>query len=273
MRAGEGARQCFVAVRMQPVERLLAVAFWKCVPECDGTRTAEIQWSALPALGTEISAFWAALIAHIAAQEPSVTTMAAADWLPAAHPTATVLEAVGFSATAGRTMYQADAAAWRAALCETPPLGADPVIAAPAAEHLPLLRTLLCGPSLRPSELAHGFQTAASHTPSLFDPRCSAVLLEGGKPVAACLANATHSHLTLAAVFGTLDACRALLHHCLQARDGLPEPSTLSFHLDDRDSASPFATLLASLPHQTAARFSRFTLTLPPPPLPSPKDV
>ena len=260
MHAGEGVRQCFVAVRMQPVERLLAVAFWKTVLEFDGSRTAEIQWSALPALSDGISAFWAALIAHIAAQELSVNTLAAADWLPAANPTATVLEAAGFSAAASRTMYHADAAAWRAALGETPPLGADAVIAAPEAEHLPVLRTLLCGPSLRPAELAHGFQTAVSHTPSLFDPRCSAVILEGGKPIAACLANTSHSHLTLAAVSGTTDACRALLHHCLQARDGLPEPSALGFHLDDRDPPSPFADLLASLPHQTAARLSRFTL-------------
>lgn len=77
MRAGEGPRQCFVAVRMQPVERLLAVAFWKAVPETDGTRTAEIQWSALPALGTEFSAFWEALIAHIATQETHVSQLLA----------------------------------------------------------------------------------------------------------------------------------------------------------------------------------------------------
>lgn len=261
-RPGEGRLHCFVAVRSQPIERLLAVAFWRSIPEPDGTHTAEIRWTALPALGAEVSAFLRALIAQIPTQEPSVTTLAAADWLTANHASAALLEELGFSAAATRTFFQADAVAWRTALAagtEETPAAEQASIHPPQGNHLAALRPLLGGTGLRPSELAHGFQSAATTRPSLFDPRCSGLILTAGEPTAVCLAQHAHGHLTLAALVGTPSCCRALLHHALQAHDHLPEPTTLSFHLDDGDSPSSLATLLDSLPHHPAAKLSRYT--------------
>jgi len=257
VRQGEGAMQCFVAVRSLPVERLMAVVFWKTIPETDETLTAEFQWSALPAMGAEVSTFLQAFIAHVAAQEPAVTAIAAAEWLSRENPTAAILEGVGFVATINRSHFHADAAAWRAALADDATNREAPV--SPHPSHFPALRKLLCGSSLRPSELAHGFLSAASASPSLFDVRCSAVMLDdSGAPVAACLANSAHGQLALAALLGTPEACRALLCHCLQARDHLPEPEALSFHIDDSPSPSALAPLMESLPHQLLARRSRF---------------
>jgi hypothetical protein len=259
-------------VRCQPIERLLAVAFWRTIPKQDGTPTAEIQWTALPALGAEVSAFLRALIAHIPAVEPSVTAIAVAERLPANHATAALLEEIGFTATATRTYFQADAAAWRTALStltlsalkeETSPVE-QASIHPPHGDHFAALRPLLCGTGLRPSELAHGFQSAASTSPSLFDPRCSGVILTDGEPTAVCLAQHAHGHLTIAALVGTPSACHALIHHALQAHDPLPEPATLSFHLEDGDASALLATLLDSLPHHPAAQLSRYTHTLLP---------
>ena len=70
------------------------------------------------------------------------------------------------------------------------------LITPPQVGHFDCLRTLLCGASLRPSELAHGCNTASSEAPSLFDPRCSGVVLADGMVVAACLANASRGHIS-----------------------------------------------------------------------------
>ncbi len=255
---------CFVAVRELPVERLMAVAFWKTLVETDKTLTAEFKWSALPALGAEVTTFLKALTAHVAGQEPALATMTSAEWLPAGHPTAAILESVGYVATTSRSYHSADAAAWRAALRENLGSTVAPQIVSPVPSHFPALRSLLCGPSLRPSELAHGFHTAATTSPSLFDPRCSGVILTDGEPTAVCLAQHAHGHLTIAALFGMPSACHALLHHALQAHDHLPEPTTLSFHFDDGDSPASLATLLESLPHHPAAKLSRYTHTILP---------
>ena len=256
-RPGEGPQRCFVAVRTQPVERLLAAAFWKLVPETDGTLTAEIQWTALARLGEQVPVFLEALLAAVPGQEPTAGTVANAEWLPAGHPAAAVLESVGFAVAGTRTHYQAEAAAWRHALDNAPPLAANTVLVPPRADHFEGLRTLLCGASLRPSELAYGFHTAGSESPSLFDPRCSGVVVADGKVVAACLANASHGHLTLAALAGPPDACARLLHRCLLGRDHLPEPASLSFHLDDRDPPGALAGMLERLPHQTVGQLAR----------------
>jgi hypothetical protein len=254
-RPGEGPQRCFVAVRTQPVERLLATAFWKVVPETDGTLTAEIQWTALAVLADEVPAFLEALVAHVAEQESGVVAVAGADWLRVGHPTAAVLQAVGFSPAGTRTVFRADAAVWRQTLGE---LAEPTVLVPPHGNHFDALRALLCGASLRPSDLAHGCHTAGSEAPSLFDPRCSGVVLAAdGRIVAACLANAAHGHLTLAALAGPADACEHLLRHCLQGRDGLAESATLSFHLDDRDPPGALAGLLERLPHQTVGQLAR----------------
>ena len=265
-RPGEGRQQCFVAVRCQPIERLLAVAFWRTIPEKDGSLTAVIQWTALPALAAELSAFLRALIAHIPTAEPSVTTIAVADWQPAEHPTALLAE-LGFTATATRTYFQADAATWRAALAtlhEETPAAAPVSIVPPHGEHFAALRPLLCGSSLRPTELAHGFQSATSHQPSLFDPRCSGVIIEYGTPTALCLAQHAHGRLTIAALNGPPAACLTLLHHALQGHDLLPEPTSLCYHLDDGDDSSALATLPESLLRSTTTQLSRYTQTILP---------
>lgn len=260
-RPGEGARHCFVAVRSHPVERLVAAAFWKTVPETDGTLSAEFQWSALPSLGRELPAFLHALAGEVAEREATATCLAAADWLPEGHPAGPLLESVGFALAGTRTVYHADAAAWRVALeGEGAELQGERM--APRGEHFDALRGLLCGPSLRVSELALGFHSAGSESPSLFDPRCSAVIVDGGAVVAACLANASRGHLTLAALAGPAALCKRLLHHCLQSRDKLPEPATLSFQLDDREQPGVLTGLLEKLPHTVLGRVGRYAQLL-----------
>jgi len=246
-------------VRPQPVERLIAAAFWKLVADTDGTLAAEIQWATLPALGEQVRAFLEALVASVTVLEPGAATIASAEWLAADHPAAAALRAVGFAAAGTRTYYQADAAVCRNAL-GTPPQAAvnTLLITPPQVGHFDCLRTLLCGASLRPSELAHGCNTASSEAPSLFDPRCSGVVLADGMVVAACLANASRGHISLAALAGPPDACAHLLHHCLQGRDHLPQPVTLSIHLDERDRPAALAALLEQLPFQNAGQLVRY---------------
>jgi hypothetical protein len=268
-RPGEGPRHGFVAVRTRPVERLVAAAFWHRVPETDGTLSAEFRWSALPTLGRELPDFLEALALEVAAQEPAATTLAAADRLPDGHPAGALLQAAGFAPAGTQTVYHADAAAWREAL-DGP--DADGELLPVRGEHFDALRGLLCGASLRPSELAHGFQSGWSESPSLFDPRCSAVIVAGGGVVAACLANASRGHLTLAALAGPAEWCERLLHHGLQAHDKLPEPATLSFQLDDRDPPGALAGLLEKLPHTVLGRVRRLARSLAIPPARMPEE-
>jgi hypothetical protein len=253
-RPGEGPRHGFVAVRTRPIERLLAAAFWKVVPETDGTLTAEFQWSALPSLGPPLSSFLGALAEQVAEQEPAATTLAATDWLPEGHLIAGLLEAAGFSTARTRTVFQADASAWRQALDRAAADGDSQPL---RGEYFDALRSLLCGPSLRPSERAHGFHSGWSESPSLFDPRCSAVMMAGGEVIAACLANSARGQLTLAALAGPEELCRRLLHHCLQAQDKLAEPANVVCQLDDRDPPGTLAGLLETLPHTVVGRLNR----------------
>jgi hypothetical protein len=260
VRQGEGAMQCFVAVRSLPVERLMAVVFWKTIPETDQTLMAEFTWKALPALGEEVTAFLRAFIAHVLHEQPTVAALRVAEWQPANHATAATLESVGFSISPSRTVYYATAADWRTALEEHPDTLGTKAVVPPQPGHFHALSRLLCGPCLPHHELAHAFQTAASATPSLFDPRCSGVLLDAlGSPVAACFANASHGHLTLAALVGNEEQCRTLLRHCLAAHDPLPAPDTVSFSVDDAAPAAALLRLLETLPHQTVGRYARFS--------------
>jgi hypothetical protein len=260
-RCGEGPLRCFVAVRPQPIERLLAAAFWKLVPETAGTHSAEIQWTALPALGDELLDFIDAFVAHVSDETEGGTAIAHADWLIVGHPAAAVLQAAGFAVVGTRTVFQADAAVFREALAETPPLESNAGVVPPRGDHFDALRALLCGAWLRPSELAHGLHTAWSESPCLFDPRCSGVVVDGDQIVAACLANVSHGHLTLAALAGPPNACARLLSHCLQGRDGPAESATLSFLLDDRDPPGALAGLVERLPHQAVGQLRRYART------------
>ncbi len=238
----------------------MAAAFWKVVPETDGTLTAEFQWSALPSLGPQLSLFLGALAAQVAEEEPAAATLAATDWLPEGHLIGGLLETAGFSAAGTRTVIQAEAAAWRQALDGAAEVDGD--LQPLRGEHFDALRSLLCGPSLRPSELAHGFHTGWSESPGLFDPRCSAVMVAGGEVIAACLANSSRGQLTLAALAGPAESCRRLLHHCLQAQDKLPEPAGVVCQLDDRDPPGTLANLLETLPHAVVGRLVRHARSL-----------
>jgi hypothetical protein len=257
-RPGDGPLQCFVALREKPLERLLGAAFWRCVAESDGSVSVEFEWSALAAMAPDEAGFLEALVAHAGGQCPQAQCIAASAWLPAEHPRAAVLQAAGFAVAGERQWFSADAAAWREAL-GTPPLpeGDGGTLLRPLPEHQETLKGLLCGAALRPSELAHGLHSATSESPSLFDPRCSAVLTVAGEITAACLANSSGGHLTLAALAGSPDACLHLLGHALTARDGLAAPASVGFFLDERDPPAALAGLAARLPSNPCGSLRR----------------
>ena len=245
-RPGDGPARCFVAVRELPVERLVGAAFWRVVTETDGTRSAEFEWFMIESVAAdEQTEFLKALVAEMSGQGEQAIRIASSAWLPPGHPLAAVLESVGFRVSGRRRLYCADASVWREALTD---LSERQTLRSPAGEHFEALKTLLCGPSLRPSELAHGFLTAGGKSPALFDPRSSAVLEVDGKITAACLASVSHGHLTIAALSGTDEECARLLHHCLQSRDCLAATASLGFHLDDRVPLAALHKLAGQLP-------------------------
>lgn len=258
-RGGQGPRFCFVAVREEPVERLVAAAFWGQVIEADGSCGIEFDWSAIDTMSSEEQVrFLTALLSEITRQAGhSAAWIAPATWLPQGHATADLLERVGFALAAERSLFGVEAAKAREILAmQAPPEGPGD-LREPAPEHFEVLRALLCGPGLRPADLAMGIQSAGGHQPSLYDPRCSALILRNGEITAACLANSSHSHLTVAALAGPPDDCARLLLHALHGRDHLPDPATLSFQLDHRQPASAFSRLAESLPCQAAGKLVR----------------
>lgn len=261
-RSGEGPTQCFVAVRERPVERLVGAAFWRLLTSAVGQVEAEFEWAAAAAY-TEAVEFLQALVAEVKKQCPACERIAASAWLPEGHPLAATLEAAGFAAAVKRHVYGAEAKVWREALA-TAAIAESEVLTAPTGGHFDELRALLCGPALRPAELAHGFQTAGGESPSLFDARCSALMTEGGKVTAVCLANFSRGHLTVAALHGTAAQGDRLLHHCLQARDHLAEPVSLSFHLDERDPSLALSALTERLPVENGGSSLRYEAELTP---------
>lgn len=253
-RPGDWPLQCFVAVRERPVERLVGAAFWRLLTAADGRGEVEFEWAGAVAHTED---FLRALVAEVKKQYPACERIAASAWLPEGHPLAATLEAAGFAAAGKRQLYGAEANVWREALA-TAAIAEGEVLTAPAGGHFDELRALLCGPALRPAELAHGFQTAGGESPSLFDARCSAVLTEGGKVTAVCLANGSRGHLTVAALHGTPAQGDLLLQHCLQARDHFAEPVSLSFYLDDRDPSLVLSALIERLPVQNGGGSWRY---------------
>ena len=246
-------------MREQPVERLVEAAIWHTVEEADGGRGVEFDWAAGPALGEdEQVAFLVALVAEIRRQAVDAAWIAPASWLPEGHTSIGILEAAGFAVTARRSLYGVEAAKAREILASQPTPESPGELRAPAPEDFEALRALLCGPALRPADLALGMRSAASHQPSLYDPRCSAVCLRDGEITAACLAQSSHGHLGLAALVGAPEECDRLLVHCLQGRDGLPEPATLGFQIDRRLPAPALTRLTEILPCHSAGDFLRF---------------
>ncbi len=241
------------------MERLVAAAFWWPVEEADGVRGVEFDWAAGPALAEdEQRAFLDALVAEIRCQAADAAWLAPAAWLPEGHAMAGVLEATGFAVTARRSLYGVEAAKAREILASQAASVLPGELRQPAVEDFEALRALLCGPALRPADLAQGMRSAASHQPSLYDPRSSAVILRHGEITAACLAQSSHGHLTLAALAGAPDECARLLLHGLQGRDGLPEPTTLGFPIDHRLPAPALTRLTEILPCHSAGDFLRF---------------
>jgi hypothetical protein len=248
-RPGDGPQQCFVALREGPLERLLGAAFWRGVTETDGCISVEFEGSVLAAVAACEAGFLEALVEQVAGSCPQAQRIAAAAWLPPEHPRAAKLQEAGFVVAGERQWFSADAAVWREALGTPPLLPVGGTLLRPLPEHYETLKGLLCGAALRPSELAQGLQTAASESPSLFDPRCSAVLNVAGEITAACLAQSSGGHLTLAAMTGAPDTCLHLLGHALHGREGLTEPASVGFFLDERDPPSgSLAGLAARLP-------------------------
>ena len=241
------------------MERLVAAAFWSPVAEADGVRGVEFDWAAGPALsGDEQVAFLGALVAEIRCQAVDAAWIAPAAWLPEGHAGIGILEAAGFAPAGKRSLYGVEAAKARDILASQAAPESPGELREPALEDFESLRALLCGPALRPADLAMGMRSAASHQPSLYDPRSSAVLLRDGEITAALLAQSRHGHLTLAALAGAPDECARLLLHGLQGREGLPEPTTLGFQIDHRLPAPALTRLAEILPCQLAGTFLRF---------------
>jgi hypothetical protein len=253
-----GPRLCFVAVREEPVERLVAAAFWGPVMEADGTFGVEFDWAASPALAAEEQeAFLRALVEEIGSQAGGVAWIAPAKWLPEGHAAVDLLVKVGFAPAGERALFGVEAAQTREILVSKQAAESPGELREPAPEDFEALRALLCGPALRPADLAMGMKSAASHQPSLYDPRCSAVIVREGAITAACLANSSHGHLSLAALAGPPDDCKRLLLHALQGRDHLPEPTAFRFQIDHRQAGCAFSRLIDCLPCQSAGRLLR----------------
>ncbi len=256
---GHGPRLCFVAVREEPVERLVAAAFWGAAMEADGSRGIEFDWSAGPALGAEEQeAFLLALVEEISRQAAEAAWIAPARWLPEGHTVVELLVKVGFALAAERSLYGIKAAQAREILASLAPSESPGELREPVPEDFDALCSMLCGPALRPADLAVGIRSASSHEPSLYDPRCSALLLRDGNITAACLADSSYSHLTLAALAGPPDDCKRLVLHALHGRDHLPEAAAFSFQVDHRQPACAFSRLAGFLHCQAAGRLLRF---------------
>lgn len=265
---GEGSGLCFVAVKEHPVERIVGAAFWRMIPSSEGAASeVEFESALIPAFaGTRFGEeFLTALLAEICEIAPASRSVAPSAWLPLDHPYVGLLRSAGWEATASRRLFTANVAEWVSVLQAggAIPLPEGMRIVSPAREHFEPLKALLCGEgrSLRFSELAHGFRSASSDSPSLFDARCSAVLMAGESVVAVCLVNLTHGLLTISALATRGERpehADVLLRHCLCAHEGLGRVETLAFFLDDRDRLGPLEALADRMPVRTGERCHRF---------------
>ena len=69
-RPGDGPRQCFVAVRNEPVERLVGAAFWRVLLETDHRSSVEFEWSTLAGSATNEDEFVESLVTQVLRQCP-----------------------------------------------------------------------------------------------------------------------------------------------------------------------------------------------------------
>ena len=249
---GEGAVRSFVAVEDHPVERLVGAVFWREIPADGETPVgATFEWTMLDDLADSPAEtdFLIALVTEIQLAVPAARWLSPSTDLPEAHPLAERLLQAAFQFEATLTHHSAavpDIASW----LENHPAAPSPLPAtAPHSSHFSPLHEVLCGDDrpLSKSKLAHGFHTAASDEPTLFDSRCSVLLMDGETIVAACLANINEGHLTLAALHlpgAPVQLLPEVLRQVIARSNLFAPPLTLGFSLHPQDPLAGLPALL-----------------------------
>ena len=272
VKPGEGPTRCFVAVKDYPVERLVGAAFYREIPNSlTNTSVAECEWAMIAGLaGSDHElAFLAALLERVRETLPEATALQTSAWWP--ERGAAFLTKAGWQMGEGRVPYAGQAAAWVAMLAEgEASTGEGPERIRPLeVEDFKGLKTLLCGgdrPQMRPSDLAHGFQTAWGQSPALFDPRCSAVCLCGDQPIAVCLANVHQTHLSIQCLAAENDSqVDRLLKTALEGAATLGAEEDVSFHLTEGLDHVPYdvqARMIERFPVERGMETRRYRITL-----------
>ena len=249
---GEGTVHGFVAVEDHPVERLVGAVFWREIPaEGETPAGATFEWAMLDDLADSPSEtdFLIALVTEIQLAVPAARWLSPSSDLPEGHPLADRLLQAAFQYETTRTHHAAavpDVASW----LENYPAQPSPLPAtAPHPSHFDPLHEVLCGDArpLSKSKLAHGFHTAASDEPTLFDSRCSVLLMDGETIVAACLANIHEGHLTLAALHlpgAPVQLLPEVLRQVIARSNLFAPPLTLGFSLHPQDPLAGLPALL-----------------------------
>ena len=249
---GEGLVRCFVAVEEHPVERLVGSVFWREIPAEDATPVgASFEWAMVADLTDSPveTDFLIALVTEIQLAVPAARWLSPSADPPEGHPLVNRLLQAAFQQEATLTHHSAtmpEVAAW----LEKYPAHPTPLPAtAPHPSHLTILHQVLCGEDrpLKKSKLAHGFHTAGTSVPSLFDFRCSVLLLDGEAIVAACLANVSHGHLTLAALHlpvAPVQMLPEILSQVVTRSNLFAPPLTVGFTLHPQDPPAGLPSLL-----------------------------
>jgi hypothetical protein len=249
---GEGQARCFIAVEERPVERIVGVVFWREIPAEGQTPVgATFEWAMIPEFTDSPveTDFLIALVTEIQLAVPDARWLSPSTDLPEGHPLAERLLQATFQPVATQT-YHSAAAADVASWLDKYPGSPSPLPAtAPHPSHFDPLHEVLCGEDrpLRKSRLSHGFQTAATAEPTLFDSRCSILLMDGDKVAAACLANVTQGHLTFAALHLPAPPVQLLpeiLRQVLNRSNLFAPPLTLGFTLHPLDPPAGLPALL-----------------------------
>lgn len=248
---GEGPVHCFVAVDGQP-ERLVGGVFWREIPAAaDAPVGATFEWAMVAELTDSPveTDFLIALVTEIQLAVPAARWLSPSTDLPEGHPLAERLLQAAFQQDATRTHHSAavpDVASW---LEKHPAHSSTLPATAPHPAHFEPLHEVLCGDDrpLSKSLLAHGFQTAGSSEPALFDSRCSVLLMDGEEIVAACLANVSDGHLTLTALHlpaAPVQLLPEVLRQVITRSNLFAPPLTLGFSLHPQDPPAGLPALL-----------------------------
>ncbi len=250
-RPGEGPVHCFVAMDGQP-ECLVGAVFWREIPaEADTPVGTTFEWVVIDDLADSPveTDFLIALVTEIQLAVPAARWLSPTTDLPEGHPLADRLIQAAFQQDATRTHHSAavpDIASW---LEQHPAHPSLLPATAPHPSHFAPLNEVLCGDDrpLSKSLLAHGFQTAGSGEPALFDARCSVLLMDGEEIVAACLANVSDGHLTLTALHlpaAPVQLLPEVLRQVITRSNLFAPPLTLGFSLHPQDPPAGLPALL-----------------------------